>query len=148
MIRMLTLARLFFLLLGMFTLARWLMGPAGVHYDKGHHVFSLVNLTLMSAFFYGAFCRRWLDFGVMQAVGLGLLLGLAAQIVILLATLVSYALGLQTYFNHPRALNATAALPVAQALLVRLGGAVTNTIAAGIVGALGWAAGALLIEKP
>jgi len=148
MIRMLSLARLFFLLLGIFTVARWLMGTAGVPYDKGHHVFSLVTLTLASALFYGAFCRRWLDFRVMQTVGLAVILGLAAQIVILLATLSSYALGLQTYFNHPRALNASAALPVAQALLVRLGGAVTNTIAAGIVGALGWALGALLPEKP
>jgi hypothetical protein len=148
MARLVSLARLFFLLLGIFTVGRWLMGTSGVPYDRGHHVFSLMILTFAASFFYGAFCRRWLGFRVTQAMLLAALMALTAQIVILLATVLSYALGLDTYFNHPRALNAPGALALAQALPVRLGGLVANTITASIVGALGWALGALLPEKP
>lgn len=147
MARMPSLAGLFFVLLGIFTVGRWLMGTSGVPYEAGTAVFSLVTLTGYSAFFYGAFCRRWLGFRATQAMSLAALMAVTAQVVILLATVLSYTLGVETYFNHPRALNAPAALTLAQALPVRLSGLVANTITAGIVGALGWALGALLPEK-
>ena len=49
----LRLARLFWLLLAVFTIGRLLMSR--VPYDRGHHVFSLVTLTIFSAIYYGAF---------------------------------------------------------------------------------------------
>ena len=74
-------------------------------------------------------------------------LAFVSQVVILLATALSYGLGLDTYFTHPTALNAPGPLPVAQAMLVRAQGLIGNTISSGIIGGLGWALGGLLPEK-
>ena len=144
---MLKVARLFFVLLVLVTAGRWLMGTFGVPYEKGHHVFSIMILTIFSALYYGAFTRRWLDYRLIQAVMLGVVMGLAGQILILLLTSVSYGFGLETYFNHPTALNAPEALSFGSAMKVRLGGLVGNTIGAGIVACLGWALGGLLPKK-
>lgn len=142
----LRLARLFWLLLAVFTIGRLLMSR--VPYDKGHHVFSLVTLTIFSAIYYGAFTRRWHDYRVLQAMTLAGLLALSAQIVIVVATAASYGLGVSTYFTQPRALFGVNAppdpVPFAQAMLTRLGGLVANTIGAAIIGALGWVMGGLL----
>jgi hypothetical protein len=143
----LRLARLYALLLAIFTVGRWLQGFFGVPYERGHHIFSLVILTALSCLYYGAFTRRWKGYGLMDAVVLAILLGLIGQTVILLSTLVSYGLGLQTYFNQPVALNSPVPMPLAQALSVRIGGLVGNSILAGILGALGWTMGGLLPEK-
>ena len=40
-------ARPFLVLLAIFAVGRWSMGVAGVDYTKGHHVFSLVTLTVL-----------------------------------------------------------------------------------------------------
>ncbi len=147
MAQTLSLARLYFVLLAIFAVGRWLMGTSGVPYERGTAVFSLVVLTLLASIFYGAFGRRYLGLRVAQAIVLAATLALATQAVIIGATLLSYALGLETYFNHPRALGAPGSVPLAQALGVRLGGAVANTLFAVIAGALGWALGGLLPEK-
>lgn len=142
----LRLARLFWLLLAIFTIGRLLMSR--VPYDKGHHVFSLVTLTVFSAIFYGAFTRRWLDYPVLQAMTLAALLALSAQVVIVVATAASYSLGVSTYFTQPRALLGVNAppdpVPFAQAMGARASGLVFNTIAGAIMGALGWVMGGLL----
>src|SRR5437879_10499914 len=119
----LKLARLYLLLLAIFTVGRWLLGTFGVPYERSHYLFSIVIMTIHAAVFYGAFCRRWRRFRLWQAAGLAITLGLFSQIVIFVATLASYALGLHTYFNHPIALNAPglAEVPFAQAMLTRVG---------------------------
>jgi len=147
----LKLLRLYLVLLAIVTLGRWLQGTYAVPYDRGHHVFSIVTLTAFAALYYGAFTRRWLGYSLLQAVVLAFLMGVISQLVILLMTMVSYALGLQTYFNYGRALNQpdeSAAVPFAVALQLRLGGLVFNAISAGIAGAIGWVAGALLPQRP
>jgi len=142
----LRLARLFFLLLAIFTIGRLLMSR--VPYEKGHHVFSLVTLTLFSAIFYGAFTRRWRDYRVLQAMTLAALLGFSAQVVIFAATAISYMAGVDTYFTNPRALLGVNAppdpIPFGQAMITRFFGLIANTITAAIVGALGWVMGGLL----
>jgi len=148
----LRLARPYLLLLAIFTVGRWLMGTFGVPYVRGHHVFSLVILTLNAAVFYGAFCRRWRHFRLWQAAGLALTIGLISQLVIFAATVLSYALGLQTYFNTPTALlgpdgASLTTVPFGQAMLARLGGLIVNPILTGIAGAIGWALGGLLPES-
>ena len=52
-------ARLYMVVLAIFTVGRLFMGARGVPYERGHHVFSLVTMSLMASAFYGAFCRRW-----------------------------------------------------------------------------------------
>lgn len=160
MTEQLRLLRPYLLLLGIFSVARFLMSPLGVPYGRGHHVFSIVTMTAFSCVFYGAFVRRWRGQRLMQAIVLGFILGASSQLAILLMTLLSYALSLETYFNHPIALNlrpleavdllrATNATPVefGTALTQRLGGLIGNSIFAGILGAIGWTIGGLLPEK-
>jgi hypothetical protein len=138
--------RLYFLLLAIFTIGRLAM--TAVPYEKGHQVFSLVTLSALSAIYYGAFSRRWLGYRVSQAALLGVLIGVSTQIVIFTVTLVSYGLGVDNYFTHPRALlGVNAPLdPIAfgRAMGMRLGGLFANTITATIVSTLGWAMGGLL----
>lgn len=140
----LRLARPFFVLLGCTAVGRLAQGALGVPYEKGHHVFSIVILTAFSCLYYGAFLRRWRGHRVLQAMRMGLVIGVSSQLVILVLTLGSYALQVPTYFTHPTALNATAALPLSDALVVRLGGLVANSISASITAAFGWAIGGLL----
>jgi hypothetical protein len=137
-------ARLYFALLALFTLGRWWLGFAGVEYERGHHVFSIVILTLLSCIYYPAFLRRVRGDGVMRGVAVGLLFGFVSQLVILVSTVLSYGLGLETYFNNPRALNVEEAIGFAPALARRLLGLGANSLSYGVVGALGWALGALL----
>jgi hypothetical protein len=146
MAELLRVARLYFVLLAIVAVGRLLLGAFHVPYARGTQVFSVVILTLFASLFYGAFCRRWHDYRLIQAVALGVLMGAASQLAILVLTVASYGLGVSTYFVHPTALGATDAVPFERALVVRLGGLVGNSIFAGIVAALGWALGALLPE--
>ncbi|MCM2257632.1 MAG: hypothetical protein NDJ94_18510 [Vicinamibacteria bacterium] len=98
-------ARPFLVVLLLFAVGRLVQGSSGVPYERAHHVFSLVTLTLIGAAFHGAFARRWLGYGAMQALTLGAVLGLANQLVIFACTLGSLLLGAHTYFTHPIALN-------------------------------------------
>jgi len=155
----LRLARPYFVLLAIFALARFLQGPFGVPYGKGHHVFSIVTLTAFSCIYYGVFARRWRGYRLMQAILLAFVLGVVSQLVVLALTLLSYALSLETYLNHPVALNlrplagsdlvagAWEPVPLGQALSNRLGGLIGNSIFAGILGAIGWTAGGVLPER-
>jgi len=155
----LKLARPYFVLLAIFAVARFLQGPLGAPYAKGHHVFSIVTLTAFSCIYYGVFVRRWRGHRLMQAILLAFVLGLISQLVILALTLLSYALSLETYFTHPVALNlrplgetdlqpgAWQAVPLGQALANRLGGLIGNSIFAGILGAIGWTVGGVLPER-
>jgi hypothetical protein len=143
-------ARLYMIVLAIFTVGRLATGWLHVPYSRGHHVFSLVTLTLMAAAFYGAFCRKWRGYTVTEAMGVGLTIGILGQIVILLATLGSFALHADTYFVNPRAVTGSdMAGPVSfgQALGSRLGGAVINAIITAISAALGWVMGAVLPER-
>lgn len=145
----LRLARLYVVVLAIFTVGRLLMGARGVPYERGHHVFSLVTMTLLAAAFYGAFCRRWRGYTVTRAMALGAVLALIGQAVILVATVASYALGTDTYFSHPRAVmgpDATEPVPFGQALLSRVGGAVINAALGALAAAIGWVMGAALPE--
>jgi hypothetical protein len=143
----LRLARPFLVLVLLFAAGRWAMGTAWkVPYEKGHHILSLVTLTWMAAAFYGAFTRKWRGFTVGRAALMGATLGLVSQLVIVLATALTYALGIDTYFNHPTALNVMAPIAAGEALGRRAGGLVVNALIAGILGALGWFLGGTLPE--
>jgi hypothetical protein len=143
----LKLARLYFLLLALSTVGRITLGVRKVPYASGHYLFSLVMLTIFGCIFYGAFCRRWRGLNLLEVAVLAGTLGLATQIVIFTATVGSYALGVETYFNNPTPLGSTLPVPFAVAVLRRLGGLMANTILASIWGALGWCMGPLLPDK-
>ena len=91
------------------------------------------------------FTRRWLGYRLMQAAGLAMYMAIVSQLVVLLSTVVSYGLGISSYFNNPMALNRQLEpIGLVGALGFRAGGLVVNTILNGIAGALGWSLGGLL----
>lgn len=143
-------ARPYLVLLALVATGRWVLGVRGVPYENGHHVFSIVSLTMIGAILYGAFTRRWLDYPVTRAMGLGFTLGACAQAVILLLTVLSYVLDMDTYYNHPRAvrgiMDSTARLPFLEALGTRALGGLVNAISTSIAAALGWFMGRALPE--
>jgi hypothetical protein len=146
----LRLARLYLLLLAIVTIGRWTLGFQHVPYEKATDKLSIVILTLFSSIFYGAFGRRWLNFRIGQALAMGALMGLLSQIVILLSTVASYSLGIDSYFTNPLALDprlAPAAIPFGQAVGIRIFGMVVNILLTAIAGAVGWAMGALLPHR-
>jgi hypothetical protein len=145
----LRLSRLYLVLLSIVTIGRWMDGNVRhTPYALGTHVFSLVTFSLVSSVFHGAFCRRWRRFRIHQAATLGMTLGVEAQILILVSTIASYLLGIESYFNHPAALNPNAIPPIGfgAAIGYRVFGLVANALLNAIAGALGWALGALLPE--
>jgi hypothetical protein len=147
--RNLTLARPFLVLALILGAIRFSFAPFGVPYESGRaQAVSLVMLTLLGSALYGAFSRRWLRFSLARAMGLGLTLGVIAQLVILVATLVSFAAGVTTFFNHPQALvGQNDPVSIGVALGARAGGLVVNSILASIAGAIGWVLGALLPQE-
>ena len=148
----LRLARLYLVLLAVVTAGRWILSVQHVPYEKATDKVSIVILTLFASLFYGAFCRRWLGYGISSCAMLGALFAVASQVVILLSTVVSYTAGIDSYFNYPLALGRPVdpgAAPVSLGLAVgiRLGGAVVNAVTCAISGALGWGLGALLPNR-
>ncbi len=140
----LRIARLYLVLLAIFAVARFAQGAMGVEYAKAHHVFSIFILTVLASVFYAAFCRRWRGFRLLQAMGLGVMFGFIAQVVIFLATVISYAVGVETFFNHATALNQTSAVPLAQAVGIRAPALLIFPIINAIAAAIGWALGGML----
>ena len=140
-------ARLYLVLLAVFTVGRWAQSLGHAEYAKAHHVFSIVTLTLLSSAFFAAFCRKWRGYTLLQAVLLGMMLGLMAQLVVFASTVLSYALGMHTFFNHPTALNVEADLPMNDALMRRAAGLLAGPISNGIAAVLGWLMGAALPDR-
>lgn len=143
----LDLARVFMVVLALVTIGRFALGVRGVPYETGTHLLSIVVVTMLSSLYHGAFARRFRGYSLLQSAGLGLTLGLIAQVVILLATAASYAFDIPSYFNDPRALNVPAPIGFGDAMLRRLAGLVANSLFNGIVGGLGWALGGLLPQS-
>jgi hypothetical protein len=140
----LKLMRFYLVLLALFTVGRWSLSLAGVSYDKAHHVFSIVTLTLIASAHHAAFARAFRGYGIKRALGLGLMIGFVSQLVVWLSTAASYALGLDTFWNAPRALNVEQAIGFGAAMGGRTIGLVANSITSTIAAAIGWAMGGVL----
>jgi len=132
------LLRFYLVLLAIFTVGRWGLSLAGADYDKTHQVFSIVILTNISSLYYGLLVRSFVGGGVKRAIVLGASMAVASQVVIFASTALSYMLGMHTFFNHPRALNAVEAVPFGQAIVGRSITFVANIVTNAITGALGW----------
>lgn len=144
--RILRFVRLPLLLIFIFAVGRFILGATGFPYSpRGNAVFSVVGLTFVSSFYWGALSGRVGGFGWLGAALVGVALGLFAQILIFSATALSYALDLNTYYRHWDALN----LPegtiatMQQALKIRGGGLLVGWIPAAVVALIGRALGVL-----
>jgi hypothetical protein len=147
----LKLSRLYLLLLAICVFGRFYLGNVRhVPYERATDKLSIVIMTLFASLFYAAFCRRWLGFGLLRALALAALLGLMAQVAILLSTVASYALGIHSYFNYPLALQALPSDPpvsAGQALVTRAQGLIAGPVSNAVMGAIGWVMGGLLPER-
>ncbi|HXK08868.1 MAG TPA: hypothetical protein VMT70_04400 [Vicinamibacteria bacterium] len=148
--RVLRFVRLPFLLLLIFAIARFLLGAKGVPYaPRGNAMFSIVGLTFVSSFYFGALSRRVGGLGWGGTVLAGYSIGLFAQILIFTATWLSYAAGIETsYFRHWDALNVAegTVVPMAAALRTRLGALLIGPVIAIVPALIGRALGALAPE--
>ncbi len=144
MSRHLRLMGFYFWLLGLFTLGRWGLSLGGAEYAKTTHVFSLVTLALIASAHHAAFARAFEGYKIKDALVLGALIGLTSQIVVFASTLISYMLGITTFWNTPAALNQTADVPFAAAMMARTGGLVGNTLFNVIAAAIGYGMGGSL----
>ena len=134
--------RFAWLLLLIAAVGRLILGAVGVPYEEGTWFFSMTILTIHLCLFYCAFAKKLKGYRLPQAMVLGALIALSAQVLILVLTVVSYGLGVDTYFNHPFALTGgTEAVSFGGALPVRLFGLLVNSIIGGL---LGWLAGGLV----
>lgn len=144
--RILRFIRLPLLLIFLYAVGRFTLGLIGVPYaPRGNAVFSIVGLTFISSFYWGALSGRVGGFSWLGAALIGVALGLFSQILIFAATALSYALNLNTYFIHWDALNVPegTVVPMKQALMARAGGILFGPITAGIIALIGRALGVL-----
>lgn len=145
--RILRFIRLPLLLILLFAIGRFILGIAGVPYaPRGNAMFSIVGLTFVSSFYWGALSGRVGGFNWLGAALIGVVLGLFAQILIFSATALSYALDIpNSYFRHWDALNVPEGtiVPMGKALALRAGGLVIGSIICGIIALIGRALGAL-----
>jgi hypothetical protein len=145
--RILRFIRLPLLLIFLFAVGRFCLGLAGVPYTpRGNAVFSIVVLTFVSSFYWGALSGRVGGFSWLGAALVGIAIGIFAQLLVFSATLLSYALDIKTsYFLHWDALNVPegTVVPLGRLLVVRATGLITNPILAGIIALIGRALGAL-----
>lgn len=141
MTRHLRLLGFYFWILALFTIGRWTLSLMGADYSKTTQVFSLVILSVTASAHHAAFARAFQDYKLKDALALGATIGVITQFVIFGSTLVSYLLGITTFWNTPAALNQTAEVPFAAAMVARTGGLVVNTILNVIAAAIGYAMG-------
>lgn len=150
--KVLRLVALPLVLLLIWTIARFSLGVSGIPYaPRGNAMFSVFGLTLISCIYYGALSKNLAGFGWGGTVLTGYTLGLAAQILIFIATLVSYLMGVEgtSYFAHWDSLNVPEGtmLPLSKAMTARALGLVFGPIfpiVAAVIGRLL----ASLVPKP
>jgi len=139
--RVLRFVRLALLLLVIFAIGRFMLGVNGVPYaPRGNAMFSIFGLTLISSFYFGALSKRLGGFSWGGSLLVGYTIGMWAQILIFLGTWLSYALGIEaSYFRHWDALNVPegTVVPMATAMMTRVGGLVVGPIVATVAAAIG-----------
>jgi hypothetical protein len=140
-LRVLRFVRLPLVLLVIWTVLRFLLGPVfHVPYaPRGNAMISILGLTIISALIYGAMSHHVGRFNWVGTILIGVVLGLFSQILIFLATLISYAADLDTYFRHWDALNIPegTTAPMAKALATRAGGFIAGPILGTIFALIG-----------
>ena len=148
--RVLRFVRLPLLLLLIFAVARFVLGAQGVPYaPRGNAMFSIVGLTFVSAFYFGALSRRLGGFGWAGTALVGYSIGLWGQILIFLGTWLSFVAGIEaSYFRHWDALNVPegTVVTMAAALSARAGGLVIGPLLAIVPALIGRLASALAPE--
>jgi len=150
-VRVLHFIRLPLLLLVIFAAARFSLGAMGKipYAPRGNAMFSVLGVTLISSFYFGALSRKVGGFGWGGTILIGYCLGLFAQILIFSATYLSYAANIEgSYFRHWDALNEPmgTVVPMATAMGKRAGSLLIAPIVAIVPALIGRALSALAPE--
>ncbi len=138
--------RLPLLLILLYAIGRFTLGVMDVPYaPRGNAIFSVLGLAIISSFYFGALSGRVGGFGWLGALLIGFVIGEYAQILIFLATLISYVAHLNTYYIHWDSLNAppNTVVPMAQALTSRAVGLAVGSLLPIIAALIGRALAAL-----
>jgi hypothetical protein len=140
-----TVARPFFVMLIIFTVVRLVLSSRGVPYENPRAAsISLVVLTYVCAIMTAALARGLVGLSLKQAATTGALMGFASQVVIFVATMISIAAGVQTYFNYAPAINDALIgkeITMASALPYRGVALIIAPIATAIAASIGWLIG-------
>src|SRR5215831_1425591 len=132
--------RLPLLMLVVYAVARFSLGVAGVPYaPRGNAMFSVVGLTLISSIYFGALSRTVGGFKWGGTILIGICIGFFAEVLIFVATLLSYLTHLNTYFVHWDALNVPegTVVPLARAMGARAGGLIAGPILGTVFAVIG-----------
>ena len=78
-----------------------------------------------------------------SAIQIGFLITIVSQLLIILGTGLSYAIG-DTHFNYPAALNQEEPIAFGAAMTIRASGLVVNSMIGGVAGLIGWLLGGLI----
>lgn len=107
LMRVIHFVRLPLVLLLIWAVLRFMMGPVfnQPYAPRGNAAVSMAAVTLISGLIYGAMSYRVGRFSWLGTALVGAVIGLFAQLLIFLATLISLAADLNTYFVHWDALN-------------------------------------------
>ncbi|HZG51613.1 MAG TPA: hypothetical protein VEZ40_05690 [Pyrinomonadaceae bacterium] len=139
--RVLRFVRLPLVLIVIWTVLRFINGPVfGTPYSpRGNAMFSVLGVTIICALIYGAISNRVGNFTWVGTILVGVVLGLFSQILIFLATLISYAANIDTYFTHWDALNIPegTTVPMGRAMMTRAGGFIAGPILGTIAALIG-----------
>jgi hypothetical protein len=151
-VRVLRFVRLPLLLVTLYAVARFALGASGVPYTpRGNAMFSIVGVMFISSFYFGALSRRLGGFGWGGTALVGISIGLWGEILIFVATWLSYAAGIDaSYFRHWDALNVPegTVVSLSAALATRAGGLVVGPLLAMVPALGGRALGGLAPEAP
>ena len=149
--RVLRFVRLPLLLLVLFTVIRFTLGATGTPYaPRGNAMFSIIGLTFISCFYFGALSRRIGGFTWGGTLLVGFTIGLAAQILIFTATWLSFAAGIEnSYFRHWDALNLPpdTVATMSEAMMIRLPALVVGPLIGLVPTLIGGAAASLAPDK-
>jgi hypothetical protein len=129
--KVLLFVRLPVFLLVIYTIARFSLGIAGVPYaPRGNAMFSIVGLMLVSSFYFGALSATVGKFTWSGTILVGIVVCSAAEVLVFLATLISYLGNLNTYFIHWDALNVPpgTSVPIGKAMMARTAGLIFGPI--------------------
>lgn len=114
-------------------IGRWAVSLSGVDYlPRGNVIFSIVLATNYLALCYGAMTPRIFGMNWNQTLIPVVLIVIVGQTIVVLSTAITYAAGIDSYFNYPEALNVTEKLSSGDAFIVRLQAILPNVIS-GIV---------------
>ena len=130
------------------TIGRWAVSLSGVDYlPRGNVIFSIVLATTYLSLCYGAMTPRIYGLNWKQALVPVILIVLVGQSLVVLSTVITYAAGIDSYFNHPEALNVTEKLSSGDAFVGRLQAILPNVISGIVLCLIGQGLGKLLPGK-